>query len=407
MSPRSPLRTAVRRLTPPPRVVDLGILLLVAAELASGVTSLGVGHPSGRWVFWLHGVAGTLLVWLVALKLWRVRRRIRSPPDRAARVSILTAVVAVGALATGVGWVLGADVDLVYWNLLNLHIFLGLLLVPLVLLHLRSRFRLPSRREVTDRRTALRFGALLVAAALTWRVQGLLVAALETAGASRRFTGSRPVSGRSFPVTSWVADDPDPVDMATWRLAVDGLVERPLSLPADALGPDTGQRALLDCTSGWYTVQDWQGVRVGTLLDRAGVEPDGAWVRFLSVTGYRWSLPLPEARDALLATHVAGRPLSHGHGAPLRLVAPGRRGFQWVKWIVRVEVRARPDPGQYVATLISGFTPDDRQPSATDGDDRQPSATDGDDRQPPATDGDDRQPSATDGDDRPDADEPP
>lgn len=116
----------------------------------------------------------------------------------------------------------------------------------------------------------------------------------------------------------------------------------------------TERRATLDCTSGWYAIQDW-GVRVGDVLDAAGVADEARWVRFESVTGYRWSLPLPEVRDALLATHVGDRPLSHGHGAPVRLVAPGRRGFQWVKWVRRIEVRRRADPAQWVATLISGF----------------------------------------------------
>jgi DMSO/TMAO reductase YedYZ molybdopterin-dependent catalytic subunit len=40
----------------------------------------------------------------------------------------------------------------------------------------------------------------------------------------------------------------------------------------------------------------------------------------------------------LLALDVAGRPLSHGHGAPARLVVPDHRGFDWVKWVVRVTV---------------------------------------------------------------------
>jgi DMSO/TMAO reductase YedYZ molybdopterin-dependent catalytic subunit len=62
-----------------------------------------------------------------------------------------------------------------------------------------------------------------------------------------------------------------------------------------------------------------------------------------------------EAREALLATHVGGERLSHGHGFPLRLVAPGRRGFQWVKWVERVEVRERGDPAQWVVTLVSGL----------------------------------------------------
>jgi DMSO/TMAO reductase YedYZ molybdopterin-dependent catalytic subunit len=73
------------------------------------------------------------------------------------------------------------------------------------------------------------------------------------------------------------------------------------------------------------------------------------------VTGYRWSFPIDEAREFLLATHVAGDRLSHGHGFPLRLVAPERRGFQWVKWVTRIEIRRRRDASQYVATLISGL----------------------------------------------------
>ena len=75
-----------------------------------------------------------------------------------------------------------------------------------------------------------------------------------------------------------------------------------------------------------------------------------------SVTGYRWSFPLAEARGFLLATRVGGDRLSHGHGFPVRLVAPDRRGFQWVKWVSRIEVRRRRDATQYLATLVSGFS---------------------------------------------------
>ena len=68
-------------------------------------------------------------------------------------------------------------------------------------------------------------------------------------------------------------------------------------------------------------------------------------MRVISRTGYRWSFGLADARGLLLATHVGDEPLTHGHGAPCRLVAPGRRGFQWVKWVERIEVHEDPDPG--------------------------------------------------------------
>ena len=76
--------------------------------------------------------------------------------------------------------------------------------------------------------------------------------------------------------------------------------------------------------------------------------------------GYRWTLPLEEARGALLATRVTGETLGHEHGGPVRLVAPGRRGFQWVKWVTRIEVRTAPDPGELVAIHTSSFTPEGR-----------------------------------------------
>jgi DMSO/TMAO reductase YedYZ molybdopterin-dependent catalytic subunit len=47
---------------------------------------------------------------------------------------------------------------------------------------------------------------------------------------------------------------------------------------------------------------------------------------------------MSEAREALLATHVADQTLPHGNGAPCRLVAPDRRGLEWVKWVTEIEV---------------------------------------------------------------------
>jgi DMSO/TMAO reductase YedYZ molybdopterin-dependent catalytic subunit len=60
------------------------------------------------------------------------------------------------------------------------------------------------------------------------------------------------------------------------------------------------------------------------------------------VTGYSRRFPPPDADLLLLATQVAGAPLSPGHGAPVRLVAPGRRGFWWVKWVESVTVEPEP-----------------------------------------------------------------
>jgi len=357
---RDLLGRAVGFLQPRPRVVDWSLLAVVAFEAASGLLSFTVAVPAGWPLFWLHRAAGLAFAVLLGFKLARVRGRLTDTEhwQRSTALSVLTLLAAVGALATGVLWVFGLDVRLSYWTLLSVHVGFGLVLVPLVVAHLATRFRLPRRVDFDRRRTTLQYTALLIGGAVTYRAQQATNRLLDWGGAERRFTGSQPREGSgngSFPVTSWVADDPEPVDRSAWRLTVDGAVETPLELSYGELSPESEREALLDCTSGWYTVQAWRGVRVGDLLDAAGVKERGRYVRFVSVTGYRWSLPLPEAREALLATGVGGEVLSHGHGAPVRLVAPGRRGFQWVKWVERVEVRRRGDPAQWVVTLVSGF----------------------------------------------------
>ena len=69
-----------------------------------------------------------------------------------------------------------------------------------------------------------------------------------------------------------------------------------------------------------------------------GVDRRARTAEVVSVTGHRWSFPLDELRGAILATHVGGEPLTPGHGYPVRLVAPNRRGFQWIKWVDRIEI---------------------------------------------------------------------
>nr|WP_305794482.1 molybdopterin-dependent oxidoreductase [Halomarina rubra] len=338
----------------------------LALALATGVVSLATGSVRDGWVFFLHGAGGLTLTVLLFWKLRRVRPRIsagvRSGSWRVL-LSVYLAVVALAALLTGVAWVLGANLDLGGWTLLNLHIGLGLVVVPPLVWHVLMRARRPTSEDWEGRRTMLQYAGLALAGALAWRAQQAVVAALDTAGADRRFTGSKPEggTGNRYPATSWVLDDPDPVDTESWRLHVAGSVERPFRADYAALTGDGGtvaptvDRALLDCTSGWYVERDWRGVRVGDLLDAAGTSDDARWVTFHSVTGYRFGFPIEQARELLLATHVDGERLSHGHGYPLRVVAPDRRGFQWVKWVTAVEVRESRDWGQWVAIFVSGI----------------------------------------------------
>lgn len=321
-----------------PRGTDWSLAALVAALAASG----GLTLFDGAWVFALHGIAGFALAAVLAGKLRRVWRRLR-PGFGVAALGLVALT-----LATGWAWSSGVRGGAFGYDALNLHGVLGALLALGVLAHALARARRPRARDLGRRQLLIGGGALLA-----WELQRPLARLLGWRGASRRYTGSYEVAsfaGNAFPTTSWVADSPRP--LRDHALTVGGAVARPLSLAVSEL--DAGQRvtATLDCTGGFYSTQEWRGVRVADLLARAG--PTGSHVSVISVTGYRWSFAL--GGDELLATHVGGEPLSHGHGAPVRLVAPGRRGFQWVKWVTRLEVHDGPDLGAPASTVWSSFT---------------------------------------------------
>lgn len=343
---------------PHPRLVDWSLLTGAVLVLATGGASLVTGRSEDSWVFALHAVGALALAAVLAVKLYRVRTRLSRPSPRR-MVSVVLALVVLGTILTGIWWVHGGTLQIGPWGLLNLHIGLGLLVVPLLIVHLAYRFRLPKRADLAGRRTALRGGAVLVGSAGIWQLQEILNRMLDTAGATRRFTGSRErgsKAGNDFPVTSWMLDNPDPVDPSSWELRISGAVDEPIERTyEDFTTGDEEEQAILDCTSGWYSEHSWKGFRVGELLDEVGVSGDARWVQFVSVTGYRWSLPIEEANRALLATHVDGETLSHGHGFPLRLVAPGRRGFQWVKWVEGIRVSHGRDLSEWLAVLVSGL----------------------------------------------------
>jgi DMSO/TMAO reductase YedYZ molybdopterin-dependent catalytic subunit len=161
-------------------------------------------------------------------------------------------------------------------------------------------------------------------------------------GAQRRFTGSYETASFSgdFPTVSWLFDDPTPIDARTWQLRIAGAVEQPLAIDyARLLELATATlTATLDCTGGWYSTQEWRGAPVGQLLNLAQPKATAHTVIFHSSTGHDRRYSLAEARQLLLATHVGGTPLNHDHGFPARLVAPGHRGYDWVKWVIGIEV---------------------------------------------------------------------
>lgn len=328
------------------RATNTTLLLLVLAQLATGTGSFLAGTPSGRWVTWLHAAGGFSVVILLGWKgrvILRSLRRHGMGPWAVPALTLLALLLT--ALVTGLLWSTVGLPPLAGYPAMTVHVTAALLMLPLLAPHVRARWRRPRWTDVTGRRLLLRRGALALAGGAAWLASEGFVRAGGLSGARRRFTGSRAIAPslpNDFPITSWLFDDPDRVDPGGWRLRVSGMVERPLALAFDDLEAGDELTAVLDCTGGWFAARSWQGMRLGSLLEAAGTRPGAHSVVVRSGTGYWRRFPMAEARRALLATRVAGEPLAHGHGAPVRLVVSGRRGYDWVKWVTMVEVSARP-----------------------------------------------------------------
>jgi DMSO/TMAO reductase YedYZ molybdopterin-dependent catalytic subunit len=326
------------------RRTNLGLAGLLLVAGVTGVLAYGVGVPGpSRWVVAVHGAAGLGLLLLVPWKSVVIRRARRRPPpgrDPTAAVALSALVVlTVGAGVLHAVGVAGPWPAVGGLSMLTLHVAAAAVLLPVLVAHTWGKRQRPSRTDL-GRRSLLRTGALGLGAVAIWTVGEGALQLTGARGAERRATGSHELGSgdpAAMPVTQWFTDTVPETSDDVIELVVGGRRRR---IPVADLDRGDRVRAVLDCTGGWYAEQDWAGIRLDRLLGEAAGDdlPEDGSVDVVSQTGFRRRLPLRDAGSLLLAVRAGGEPLSPGHGAPLRLVAPGRRGFWWVKWVRRVEV---------------------------------------------------------------------
>jgi DMSO/TMAO reductase YedYZ molybdopterin-dependent catalytic subunit len=147
---------------------------------------------------------------------------------------------------------------------------------------------------------------------------------------------------------------------ANWRLAVDGMVARPLSLSVAEIRslPARTQITRHDCVEGWSAIGQWTGVPLGLLLRAAGVGAGAKYAVFYCADNldgepakggqqapgqYYESLAIVDAvhPQTLIAYAMNGRPLEIPHGAPLRLRVERQLGYKHAKYVQRIELTDR------------------------------------------------------------------
>lgn len=140
------------------------------------------------------------------------------------------------------------------------------------------------------------------------------------------------------------------VETSAWRFAVRGAVDRPYTLDWSELLAMPRQETLCDihCVTRWSRYDNqFEGVPVNALLERAGVQKGARYVLVHAENGFTTNLSLADLDQPanLLALSFGGEPLTPEHGGPVRLLVPHLYFWKSAKWIRGFELMDEDYPG--------------------------------------------------------------
>jgi len=133
--------------------------------------------------------------------------------------------------------------------------------------------------------------------------------------------------------------------LQTWRLRVTGHVREPLQLTYSQVlaQPSVERRILLICPGFFANHGQWKGISMKALLEKAKVKSNATHVTFSGPKGdyekvERFPIEDIYSNKVFLAYGVNGETLPQKHGYPLRVVAEGYYGDEWVKYVHEMKV---------------------------------------------------------------------
>jgi DMSO/TMAO reductase YedYZ molybdopterin-dependent catalytic subunit len=136
---------------------------------------------------------------------------------------------------------------------------------------------------------------------------------------------------------------PQYIDIATYRLQINGLIQNPASYTYDEVinnHKNYKKVVTINCVEGWSVAILWEGVLLRDLLENAEPVPESKVVIFRAYDGYTTSLPLDYVmnHDILMAYKMNEITIPPERGFPFQLVAESKFGYKWIKWITGIEL---------------------------------------------------------------------
>lgn len=140
------------------------------------------------------------------------------------------------------------------------------------------------------------------------------------------------------------------VELAAWRLRVDGLVEHPIEWDWNAFRalPRSTFDGDIHCVTKWSKLgTSFSGVSVDELLALAQPKPDATHAMITSIGGYTTNLPLADLTGgkAWVADTHEDEPLPRDHGGPARLLVPHLYFWKSAKWVAQITLLDHDEPG--------------------------------------------------------------
>jgi DMSO/TMAO reductase YedYZ molybdopterin-dependent catalytic subunit len=205
-----------------------------------------------------------------------------------------------------------------------------------------------TRRELLKMTPLLGASALFFPGGREWIVKRGLALADAASGATFRsqhlaptFRDTALTALDRFPFNSYLVDDPG-VDLDTWKLTVEGLVQHPGEYALDVIAqlPKIVQNTRHVCVEGWDVIGNFGGARLADFLDRLGADPTARFIEVSCADDYYESIDMATARhpQTLLCYEMYGKPLMREHGAPLRLQMPTKLGYKQAKYLMTLRV---------------------------------------------------------------------